>query len=80
MKAQKQKNRRDFFGGMFRWLALGGIIGGATGLISKSSAGEGKLACINDVNCRTCSKCCNCELSDYSSHECGPDCASKKFS
>ena len=80
MKPQELKNRRDFFGGMFRWLALGGLIGGAAGLISKSSSGEGKFACINDANCRTCSKCCSCELSNYSSPECGPDCASRKLS
>jgi hypothetical protein len=80
MKPQEQKNRRDFFNGMLRWLALGGIVGGAAGLISKSSDGDRKLACINDANCRTCSKCCKCEFSNYSSPECGPECKSKKVS
>ena len=78
MKPQEQKSRRDFFAGMLRWLALGGIVGGAAGLISRNSDDDQKLACINDANCRTCSKCCDCELSNYSSPECGPDCASKQ--
>lgn len=80
MKPQDQKSRRDFFSGLFRWLALGGLVGGAAGLMSRSSGDDRKLACINDANCRTCSKCCSCELSNYSSPECGPDCNSKKTS
>ena len=74
-KTEARTDRRGFVRGLFRWMALGGLVGGAAALARRGAGGE--FACINDANCRTCSRCCNCELSRYESPGCGPDCSSK---
>ncbi len=76
-RPEHEGSRRDLLRSLFRWLALGGLVGGAAALMSKRGARGGEFACINDANCRTCSKCCQCPLSKYESPGCGPDCASK---
>ena len=78
MNDQKESkdSRREFFRTVLRSLTLGGMAGAAAFLLTRGR-GRGELLCINDQNCRTCSKCGNCPLSEYESPGCGPDCECK---
>ncbi|MFH1732122.1 MAG: hypothetical protein ABIF82_10805 [Planctomycetota bacterium] len=76
-KTERTKGRRDFVCALLRWATLGGLVGGTLGLMSRRRDGRQKLACINDANCRTCSKCCDCPLSEYESPGCGHERAPK---
>ena len=64
-RTERTKSRRDFVRGLLRWATLGGLVGGTVALMSRRGDGRQKLACINDANCRTCSKRCDCPLSEY---------------
>lgn len=76
-KTERTKGRRNFVRGLLRWATLGGLVGGIVALMPRRGDGRETLVCVNDANCRTCSKCCDCSLSEYESPGCGPECSSK---
>ncbi len=73
--SEKPVDRRAFFRTLLRGAALGALAGTTSFLFSKRRDGS-QFQCANDRNCRDCSYCCNCPISNYSSPGCGPDCDS----
>ena len=68
----QSKSRRDFFRSILRYAALGGLIGGGAALLLRPTQ---DYQCINDNNCRDCSRRCDCPLSNYTSPGSGPECS-----
>jgi len=76
-RTECERSRRDFVRGLLRWATLGGLVGGTLGLMARRGDGRQKLACINDANCRTCSKRRDCPLSEYEPADREPERAPK---
>ena len=77
-REQSNRNRRDFFRSVLRNLALGGMAGASAFLLTRKPRPADELLCTNERNCRTCSKCCKCPLSQYESPGCGPGCSTRE--
>ncbi len=70
---EREATRRQFFHSLLRYVALGALTGGSALLLSKRREGVTDDRCINHHDCRDCSRCYSCPVSEYSPPKCEPE-------
>ena len=69
---KRKATRRQFFHSLLRCMALGVLTGGSALLLSKRREGVTDYQCTDHRDCRDCSRCYSCPVSEYSPPKCEP--------